>query len=164
METQHPLGWTEKPKENSVHSMERNFSQSRKRSHDAYATLLELYCCGEEKNQTTLFLQHCFLKFSSKKHYMVNSVEFNLSSSQDHKLGQPCQELMQFVSNPNSRCQSTVVFPWSLDLLYCLFIGPCIAVLGAGKTLLPPQKQQFDLKPRRLRDWGPSFPLQVWSY
>lgn len=55
METQHPLGWTEKPEENSVRSMERNLSQSRKRSHDAYATLLELYCCGEEK--TTLFFK-----------------------------------------------------------------------------------------------------------
>lgn len=87
--------------------------------------------------------QHCFLKFSSKNHYMVSSVEFNLSSSQDHKLGQPCQELMQFVSNPNLRCQSTVIFLWSLALLYCLFMWHCIAVLGAGKTLLPPRSSNL---------------------
>lgn len=143
METQHPLGWTEKPKENSMHSKERNLSQSRKRSHDAYATLRTILLWRGEK------YKHCFLKFSSRNHYMVNAVEFNLSSSQDHKLGQPCQELMPLVSNPNLRCQSTVI---SLALLCCLFMWHCIAVVGAGKALLPPQKKQFDLKLRRLRN------------
>lgn len=158
METQHPLGWTEKPKENSVHSTERNLSQSRKKSHDAYATLLELYCCGEEKNQTALFFK-VFIK--KPLHGELCGIQFiELSGSQ---VRSACQELMLFVSNPNSRCQSTVIFPISLALLYCLFMWHCIAVLGAGRTLLPPQKQQFDLKLRTLRNWGPSFPLQVWS-
>lgn len=83
--------------------MERNFAQSSKRNHDTYTTRLVLYCCGKQKR--------CLVfKFSSENEYVVNSVELNLLSSQDHELGQPCQELMQFVSNPNLRCQSTVIF------------------------------------------------------
>lgn len=53
---------------------------------------------------------------------MVNSVEFNLSSSQDHKLGQPCQELMQFVSNPNlevsEHCYTSLISCLALLLIH----------------------------------------------
>lgn len=125
----------DKTEESLVHGMmggmERNLAQSSERNHDAYTTPLEICCCGEQKDPW-------FLKFSSENQHMVNSVELNLLSCQDHKLGQPCQELMQFVSNPNLRSQSTIIFPWSLALLYCLFIQYYIAVPGAGKTLLLP--------------------------